>query len=343
MKTVIRILFVEDDEDQAALAIEQLRGHGFDPTYERVQTAEDLQSALTRKVWDAVISDYSMPRFNAVQALNVFKASGIDIPFICLSGSVGEEMAVDMMRAGAHDYIMKTNLPRLGPSMARELQAAQSRREHRRMQKAAAHLAALVESSDDAIISKTLSGIILSWNKAAETIYGYQSDEVIGQPISILLPPSRADEFSAVMEKIRQGEHLVRFDTIRIRKDGTPIEVAMTISPIRGPQGEIIGTSSIASDISQRRQEESERLKLIEDLTEAVAYARTLRNLLPICASCKKIRDDHGYWQQLEVYFQQHEHIDFSHGICPECSARLYPGFADVMNSSKVSPIANGK
>jgi two-component system cell cycle sensor histidine kinase/response regulator CckA len=328
MKTAMRVLFVEDSEAQVSLAVDHLRNYGFDPVYERVETGPDLAVALTRKVWDVVISDYSMPQFNGAMALKVFQESRLDIPFICVSASLGEERAVEMMRAGAHDYIVKDNLARLAPSITRELQAAQARREHRRMQKAAAHLAAVVESSDDAIVSKTLTGIILSWNKAAERIYGYTSEEIIGRSASILVPPARRAEFDAAFEKIQRGEHISWFDTVRLRKDGTPVEVSVTLSPIAGPTGEIIGTSSIARDITERREEEAERLKLIEDLTDALAQAKTLRSLLPICASCKKIRDDHGYWQKLEVYFQQHEHIDFSHGLCPECADRLYPEFA---------------
>lgn len=329
MKSIMRVLFVEDSEDHVLLALDHLRKHGFDPVHERVDTAPALAEALKRKIWDVVISDYSMPKFNGAAALKVFQESRQDIPFICVSGSLGEERAVEMMRAGAHDYIVKESIARLAPSIARELRAAQARREHRRMQKAAAHLAAVVESSDDAIISKTLTGIITSWNKAAERIYGYSAEEMIGQYASTLLPPGRASELEATLERIRRGEHVNWFDSVRVRKDGTPVEVAVTISPIAGPTGEIIGASTIARDITDRRREEAERLKLIEDLTEALAHAKTLRSLLPICASCKKIRDDHGYWQQLEVYFQQHEHIDFSHGLCPECTTRLYPEFAN--------------
>jgi two-component system cell cycle sensor histidine kinase/response regulator CckA len=329
MKSIMRVLFVEDSEDQVILLAEHLREYGFDPVYERVETSADLAAALQRKVWDVVISDYAMPQFNGAAALKVFQASRLDIPFICVSGSLGEERAVEMMRAGAHDYIVKSNLSRLAPSVARELQASQARREHRRMQKAAAHLAAIVESSDDAIISKTLTGMITSWNKAAEHIYGYKSEEIIGHNASILVPPSRQGEFVQCLETIKRGQHVSRFDTIRVRKDGSPVEVSVTISPIAGPGGEIIGASSIARDISDRRKEEAERLKLIEELTDALAQAKTLRSLLPICASCKKIRDDHGYWQQLEVYFQEHEHIDFSHGVCPDCLQRLYPEFAN--------------
>jgi len=341
MKAIMRVLFVEDSEDHVQLAVDHLRSHGFDPAYERVETAKDLAAALKRKIWDVIISDYSMPKFNGAAALKVFQASHLDIPFICVSGSLGEERAVEMMRAGAHDYIVKDSLSRLAPSVTRELQAAQARREHRRMQKAAAHLAAVVESSDDAIISKTLSGIITSWNKAAERIYGYSAEEMIGQYASVLLPPSRTGEFEETLEKIRRGEHVNWFDTVRVRKDDTPVEVAVTISPIASPTGEIIGASTIARDITERRREEAERLKLIAELTEALAHAKTLRSLLPICASCKKIRDDHGYWQKLEVYFQQHEQIDFSHGLCPECTGRLYPEFAHHHDSgAKDAPAA---
>jgi two-component system cell cycle sensor histidine kinase/response regulator CckA len=344
MKTIMRVLFVEDSEDQVLLAVDHLRHDGFDPVYERVETGPDLAAALKSKVWDVVISDYAMPKFNGAAALKIFQESRLDIPFICVSASLGEERAVEMMRAGAHDYIIKDNLARLVPSITRELKAAQARREHRRMQKAAAHLAAVVESSDDAISSKTLTGIILSWNKAAEQIYGYPAEEIVGQSALVLVPPARKAEFDAALEKIRHGEHVNWFDTVRIRKDGTPVEVSVTLSPIAGPTGEIIGTSSIARDITGQRQEEAERLKLIEDLTEALAQAKTLRSLLPICASCKKIRDDHGYWQQLEVYFQEHQHIDFSHSVCPECAERLYPEFAHRHpNADNGAKVAAGK
>lgn len=342
MKTIMRVLFVEDSEDQVEVAVAQLRQHGFDPVHERVETPEALRAALQRKVWDVLISDYSMPRFTGAAALKIFQESRLDIPFICLSGSLGEERAVEMMRAGAHDYIVKTSLSRLAPSVARELQAAQSRREQRRMQKSVAHLAAIVESSDDAIISKTLTGMITSWNKAAERIYGYIADEIIGHNVAILVPPARQTELSDCLEKIRCGQHVPRFDTIRMRKDGSLVDVSITISPIAGPKGEIIGASSIARDITERLREEAERVKLIGELTEALAHAKTLRSLLPICASCKKIRDDHGYWQQLEIYFQEHEHIDFSHGLCPDCMTKLYPDFSNH-RTPDATRSANGK
>jgi hypothetical protein len=96
--------------------------------------------------------------------------------------------------------------------------------------------------------------------------------------------------------------------------------VTVTVSPVRNTAGEIIGASAIARDISQQKQAEFERQQLIQSLSEAVKHVRTLTGLLPICATCKRIRDDRGYWQQVETYLSQHSEITFTHGICPECA-----------------------
>jgi PAS domain S-box-containing protein len=279
-----------------------------------------------------------MPDFNGREALEIFRATGLDIPFIFVSRSLGEERAVEMMRAGAHDYIVKDHLTRLGASVARELRAAKLRREHRRLQDATAHLAALVTSSDDAILSKSLSGIVLTWNKGAEKIYGYSAAEIIGQSITKIIPADRIGEFNSAMIRIGCGRHVDRFDTVRRRKDGTLIDVSITISPILGPDGQVIGASTIARDVTERLREERERLRLIEELTHAVSQTKTLRSLLPICSGCKKIRDDHGYWQQLETYFEAHQHVDFSHSLCPDCMTRLYPEFAAQIGARKTRP-----
>jgi len=335
MKPELQILFVEDREVDAAKAADLLRRHGFKASYRRVESAEEMSNALHAGRWDLVISDYSMPNFNGAEALKLFREARQDIPFIFVSRSLGEERAVEMMRAGAHDYIVKDNLTRLGASVARELEAAKLRRENRRMQDAAAHLAAVVNSSDEAIHSKTLNGVVMTWNKAAERIYGYSAQEMIGHPITTIIPPDRLVEFDTAMDKISRGEHVQRFETVRRTKSGRLIDVSISISPILGTSGEVIGASTIARDITERCEEERDRLKLIDELTEALSHAKTLRSLLPICSGCKKIRDDHGYWQKLESYFEAHQHVDFSHSLCPDCIERLYPDFAeDVTDGS---------
>lgn len=117
-------------------------------------------------------------------------------------------------------------------------------------------LASIVESSDDAIIGKDMNGIITDWNKGAERLYGYSAGEVIGKPISLLMPPDRAVDFAEIMRKIKHGEKVNHFETERQKKDGTHIEVSLTVSPIVDAKGRIIGASTIARDISKRKQAE---------------------------------------------------------------------------------------
>src|SRR5687768_16027634 len=121
---------------------------------------------------------------------------------------------------------------------------------------AASWLAAIVESSDDAIVSNTLDGIITSWNPAAQRLFGYSPEEVIGRPISILAAPDRANEIPANLERIRRGENVDRYETVRRRKDGSLVDVSLTVSPIRGDTGRIVGASKIARDITARKQAE---------------------------------------------------------------------------------------
>lgn len=324
MKT-LRILFVEDSEHDVQLAVAELKRHGYEPVFKRVQSAVEMSTALQQENWDVVISDYSMPGFSGSGALKICKESGQEVPFISISGTLGEESAVAMMRAGADDYLTKDNLARLAPAIERELAAARLRRTQKQMRDAEAHLAAVVESSDDAIISKTLDGTVLSWNQAAERIYGYTATEMIGRPISVLVPPSRMAELAEILQRIQRGERVGRFDTLRKRKDGSIVEVSITISPIRDATGRVTGASAIARDITERRQEEALRLRLIDELSQALKQAKTLSGLLPICASCKKIRDDQGYWQQVEVYIQEHSEAGFTHGLCPGCIVKYFP------------------
>src|SRR5262249_45759130 len=118
------------------------------------------------------------------------------------------------------------------------------------------HLAAIVESSDDAIISKNLDGIIVSWNKAAQQLYGYTPEEIIGKSLSILVPPDHPDELPAIMQQLKRGERIEHYETVRVRKDGSRVEVSLTISPVKDADGQIIGASKISRDITARKRAE---------------------------------------------------------------------------------------
>jgi PAS domain S-box-containing protein len=124
-------------------------------------------------------------------------------------------------------------------------------------ERAAQHLVAIVESSDDAIVSKNLDGIIATWNQGAERLFGYKAEEVIGRPITILMPPDRLNEEPAILARIRRGERVDHFETVRRRKDGSLVDISLTISPVRNGQGRIIGASKIARDITERKEAEA--------------------------------------------------------------------------------------
>ncbi len=131
MPVAIRVLIVEDSEDDALLLLRELKKGGYEPKFRRVDTPEAMEKAIVSEPWDIVIADYAMPRFNGLAALKILQDKGPDIPFILTSGTVGEDTAVKAMKAGAHDYIMKDNLTRLVSAVERELKEAEVRRSRR--------------------------------------------------------------------------------------------------------------------------------------------------------------------------------------------------------------------
>lgn len=144
---------------------------------------------------------------------------------------------------------------------------------------AARRLAAIVESSDDAIIAKDLDGIITDFNLGAERLFGYSADEMIGRPVTVLIPPDRLDEEPEILNRIRRGERIDHYETIRRRKDGSPVEISITVSPIRGPDGIIVGASKIARDITERRRAEERQQLLLREMNHRV------KNLFALSAS----------------------------------------------------------
>ena len=150
------------------------------------------------------------------------------------------------------------------------------------------HWAAIIESSDDAIISKSAEGYITSWNKGAERLYGYTSEEIVGQPVSILMPPEKKDDFPYIMSRLHAGKRIEHYETERMTKDGRKLHVSLTVSPIRDSSGKIIGASKIARDISERIENEKRRDEFVSTtshelktpITSQKAFGQLLEQLI---------------------------------------------------------------
>lgn len=275
MPNPLRVLIVEDSVDDTFFIVRELQRGGYSVDFERVETPAAMQTALEEGTWDLVISDFSMPLFGGSAALGLYLQSRLDVPFILVSGTMGEDIAVEMLKAGAHHYVMKDHLAKLVPAVTCELRAAQERQICRQMEETRTYLASIVKSCNDAVVGKTLDGTVVSWNTGAEKLYGYSAAEMIGRPISVLCPHYRPEELIELMERIKLGEQVEQLETVRLRKDGTPVEVSVVISPIKDTNGQIIGASSISRDISRRKLEENERLALIQELTAALAHTQS--------------------------------------------------------------------
>lgn len=203
----IRVLFVEDDPNDAMLLNLELRRNGLRFTAHRVDNRKDFIRELEMFPPDVILSDHGLPQFDGFSALEIAKEKCPDVPFLFVTGSLGEELIIETLRSGATDYVLKHQLSKLVPALERALREADERR--------------------------------------------------------------------------------------------------------------------------KRKAAEAEREQLIAELTEALARVKTLSGLVPICSSCKKIRDDKGYWNRLETYLQEHSSARLTHGICPDCARDLYPARFD--------------
>ena len=178
----LHVLIVEDSEIDARLLILELKHGGFEPLHERVENADALRAALRNTSWDIVLCDYSLPDLTGLEALSILKETGSDIPFIIISGAIGEEVAVEAMKAGAHDYIMKDRRQRLLPAVERELREAAMRREHRQVEAALreseAKYAAIIDASPVPMAVNDEHANITFVNRKFVQAFGYTLEDI---------------------------------------------------------------------------------------------------------------------------------------------------------------------
>ncbi|HWD20793.1 MAG TPA: PAS domain S-box protein [Verrucomicrobiae bacterium] len=335
-------LLVEDSALDAELLARHLRHSGYDLVHQRVDGAADFSAALRAQKWDIILCDYQLPGFGVEGALKCLAESKLDLPFIVVSGAAGEELAVEVMKAGAHDYVLKYRLARLVPAIERERREAATRREKAAAMQKLGYLAAMVDSSNEAFIGHDPAGAIATWNAGAEQLFGYSADEALGQSIAMIFPVDERPRVAEILIALTCGAEPKPVETKGQRKDGVQLDIALTISPVKDGQGRIIGLSSLAYNVTERKQMEEERKKMIDQLNETLKRVKTLSGLLPICASCKKVRDDQGYWLKLETFVHEHSQAEFSHSICPDCMETLYPQYIKRKEPMRSAPGPTG-
>lgn len=209
MNQPIRVLIIDDSEEDARLILEEMQAEGYQPIFERVQTAEEMERALAQQAWDVIISDYVMPKFSGLEALRRLQESGNDLPFIIVSGKIGEMTAVEAVKAGAYDYVAKHNLTRLVPVLERALQEAEIRREKRQaerfLQESEDRYRNLIDSSHELIQSVGPDGRLLFVNRVWINTMGYAAEEVPSLNLFDLIHPDFHEHCRTLFQRIMSG------------------------------------------------------------------------------------------------------------------------------------------
>ncbi|QBQ56047.1 putative bifunctional diguanylate cyclase/phosphodiesterase [Nitrosococcus wardiae] len=294
----LRALIIEDSEDDATLLIHQLQRTGYQLFVKRVETREAMLEALQKQHWDIVLSDYTMPRFSTLEALVLLHEHGLDIPFIMVSGTVGEDRAVEVMKAGAHDYIMKNNLSRLLPAVERELREAESRRQRQAADNERIRLSSILEITPDFVAITDLKGRIHYINRAGRQWLGL--DEENRCPMTLLADyqPSWTAalmENSAIPYALEEG--VWEGEMAILDSEGLEIPVSQVILSHQNQQNQLEFLSTIARDIRERKHYEQElqhqvthdalthlpnRILLRDRLSRALANAKREQHLIAV-------------------------------------------------------------
>src|SRR5437867_1947061 len=286
MSVPLRVLIAEDSEDDALLLVRELRRGGYEPTYERVASAAAMAAALDRQGWDLVIGDHSMPHFSGLTALSLVRERGLDVPFICVSGTISEEMAVAAMKAGANDWVTKGQLKRLLPAIERELREARGRAALRASEASYAHL---VERAPVGIYRSSPAGRFLSVNAALVRILGYDS------AADVLRLDMARDVYADPAERQRLLDRDTytdrEYDEVEAtwkRKDGLLLKVQLSVRAVRNVASGVVYYETIVRDVTEQRRlqaqlMQAQKMEAVGRLAGGVAH--DFNNLLTVIIS----------------------------------------------------------
>src|ERR1035437_91067 len=273
MNTPVSVLIVDDSTGDTGLIVRQLQKDGFDVHHQRVETAQQMLEALHAGVWDVVLSDFKVPGFGAAQALALLHESGQDLPYIVVSGLIGEEEAVDLMHSGAHDYVMKDHLARLGAVVRREMKEAGERRGRRHAESALRRgemeLVGILESTADGILAVDSQGKVIRTNRRFVEMWRIPESvlESDGDQTLLNFVLSQLNDAQAFLDKVRALYASTAEDTDTLRfKDGRIFE--RRSSPLL-LEGAIVGRVWSFRDITEEKRADEQIQRYIEQLRTA--------------------------------------------------------------------------
>ena len=315
MGTQLRVLIIEDSKDDAFFIVRELRTGGYEPDFQVVDTAVNMQAALDNEPWDLIISDYRMQDFDGLEALDIYHNADLDIPFILVSGTIGEEVAVIAMRSGAHDYLMKDNLIRLVPAVQRELKETESRKARRIAERALRSSERkyrhLFQNAPSGIFELDLThNHFISVNEIMCNYTGYTHNEFLHLHPPDLLP--NHSEFMNFQQRILKQVDPSDTAEYRItRKDGSGFWALFTSRFTQ--EGDSTISTTVVHDISKRKEIEnelrrySERLKILRDLDLAILKAESPRKIAE--AAFEYIRELIPHVQSNVIEFDYDENV----------------------------------
>ncbi|KAF1080211.1 MAG: hypothetical protein GQF41_3379 [Candidatus Rifleibacterium amylolyticum] len=285
MAVPLHCLQVEDSESDAALVFRLLKKAEFEVHGERVESAEDLRLALSRKQWDVIIADYHLPGFDAYKALSILQETGLDIPFIGISGKVGNEIAAEIMRRGAADYLTKDELVRLVPVIKRELREAEIRRCHRKaeasLQNERERFDSALRCLEEAVITTDANGSVITMNPIAEQITCQAAAKASGKSLSELIHLRHAETNNPLPNPaslLLRGEiEQVSGEAYLIDRQGCEHKIAYGALPVRSERNEIHGTVMVFREIADEERQannllSSNRLRSIGVIASEIAH-----------------------------------------------------------------------
>jgi PAS domain S-box-containing protein len=323
MRDDLYTLVIDDNPDDRALVIRELR-RAF-PNFRALEVADakGLAAVLESGAADLVITDFQLHWTNGLNVLRSVKARWPDCPVVMFTGTGSEEIAVEAMKSGLDDYVLKSpqHFVRLHSAAKAALKVA---RQKRQLKLAEARYSGLFTTVPIGLFRATPEGKLLDANPALVEMLHYpdKGSLLMVKMRDLFLDPEDYRRWLACM-----AEHgVVRKFEARLRTfEGESCWVENSARALRTSGGGLSLFEGSIENINERKLAEDERERLILELQDALAKVKTLSGLLPICAECKKIRDDNGYWNQIEEFIQNHSDAEFTHSFCPECMKNLYP------------------